>query len=44
MPSYKLYHPEQAALLPARVQDVLGENHRCFLVHDMVEQLNIASQ
>ena len=43
MPSYKPYHPEQAALLPAHVQDVLGANHLCFLVHDMVEQLEIGA-
>src|ERR1035438_8056049 len=42
MPSYKPYHPEQAALLPAHVQDVLGANHLCFLVHDMVEQLDVS--
>src|SRR5208337_1148188 len=43
MPSYKPYHREQAALLPAHVQDVLGENHLCFLVHDMVEQLDLSA-
>jgi transposase len=41
MPSYKPYHPEQAELLPSHVQDVLGENHLCFLVHEVVEQLDI---
>src|ERR1035438_5894420 len=43
LPSKKPYHPEQAALLPAHVQDVLGANHLCFLVHDMVEQLEIGA-
>jgi transposase len=43
MPSYKPYHPEQAWLLPAHAKDVLGENHLCFLVHDMVEQLDISA-
>ena len=42
MPSYKPYHPEQAALLPGHVKDVLGENHLCFLVHEVVEQLDIS--
>lgn len=41
MPSYKPYHPEQATLLPAHAKDVLGENHLCFLVHEVVEQLDI---
>lgn len=42
MPSYKPYHPEQAELLPCHVKDVLGENHLCFLVHEVVEQLDIS--
>jgi hypothetical protein len=42
MPSYKPYHPEQAELLPPQVRDVLGENHLCFLVHEMVEQGDIS--
>ena len=41
MPSYKPYFPEQAELLPSHVKDVLGETHLCFLVHEMVEQLDI---
>jgi len=41
MPNYKPYRPEQAELLPSHVQDVLGENHLCFLVHEVVEQLDI---
>jgi transposase len=41
MPSYKPYHPEQAELLPSHVQDVLGDNHLCFLVHEVVEQVDI---
>jgi len=43
MPSYKPYRPEQAGLLPVHVQDVLPENHRCFLVHAVVEKLDIAA-
>ena len=41
MPTYKPYHPEQAELLPSHVKDVLGENHLCFLVHEVVEKLDI---
>ncbi len=43
MPSYKPYHPEQAELLPCHVKDVLGENHLCFLVHEVVEELEISA-
>lgn len=43
MPSYKPYRPEQAELLPVHVKDVLPENHLCFLVHEVVEKLDIAS-
>src|SRR5271167_553943 len=42
MPTYKPYHPEQAELLPSHVKDVLGENHFCFLVHEVVEEVDIA--
>lgn len=42
MPSYKPYHPEQAELLPSHVKDVLGDNHVCFLVHEVVEKLDIS--
>jgi transposase len=41
MPTYKPYQPEQGALLPSHVKDVLGDNHLCFLVHEVVEQLEI---
>lgn len=41
MPNYKPYHPEQAELLPAHVRDVLGKNHLCFLVHEVVEKLDL---
>jgi transposase len=43
MPSYKPYRPEQAELLPVHVKDVLPENHLCFLVHEVVEKLDIAA-
>ena len=41
MPNYKPYYPEQAELLPAHVRDVLGKNHLCFLVHEVVEKLDL---
>ena len=36
------YNPEQAYLLPPNVKDVLGENHLCFFVHRVVEQLDLS--
>jgi transposase len=42
MASYKAYQPEQALLLPLHAKDVLGENHLCFLVHELVEGLDIS--
>lgn len=35
------YNPEQAYLLPPSVKDVLGENHLCFFVHRVVEELDL---
>ncbi len=35
------YDPEQAYLLPPSVRDVLGEDHLCFFVHRVVEQLDL---
>jgi len=35
------YDPDQAYLLPPRVKDVLGKEHLCFLVHQVVEQLDL---
>jgi transposase len=43
MPNYKPYYPEQAELLPAHVKDVLGQNHLCFLVHEVVEEVEISA-
>jgi transposase len=37
MPNYQAYSPDQAELLPAHVKDVLGSDHLCFLVHEVVE-------
>ena len=42
MPSYKPYHPERVELLPLHVKDVLPANHLCFLVHEVVEKLDMA--
>src|SRR5271155_1545717 len=41
MPSYQPYSPEQAELLPAHVKDVLGTDHLCFLVHEVVESQDL---
>jgi transposase len=35
------YEPDQAWLLPPSVKDVLGEDHLCFFVHQVVEKLNL---
>jgi transposase len=36
------YDPEQAYLLPPSVKDVLGEDHLCFFIHRVVEQLDLS--
>lgn len=38
MPTFQPYEPEQAELLPAHVRDVLGANHLCFLISEVVER------
>jgi len=43
MPNYQPYSPDQAELLPAHVKDVLGADHLCFLVHEVVESLDLSS-
>jgi len=35
------YNPDQAYLLPPTVREVLGEEHLCFFVHRVVEQLDL---
>ncbi len=35
------YSPDQAYLLPPNVKDVLGEDHLVFLVHRVVERLDL---
>jgi transposase len=42
MPTFQPYHPEQAELLPAHVRDVLGKDHLCFLVHELVENCDVS--
>src|SRR5260370_19485650 len=41
MPNVLPYHPEQAELLPAHVRDVLGADHLCFLLHEVVESWDL---
>ena len=35
------YEPDQAWLLPPSVKDVLGEDHWCFFVQRVVEELDL---
>jgi transposase len=35
------YDPDQAYLLPPSVKDVLGKDHLCFFVHQVVERLDL---
>lgn len=42
MANYQPYSPDQAELLPAHVKDVLGADHLCFLVHEVVESLDLS--
>jgi len=35
------YEPDQAWLLPPSVKDVLGADHLCFFVHEVVEKLDL---
>jgi transposase len=41
MSKFLPYSPDQAALLPASVKDVLSSDHICFFVHRAVEKLNL---
>jgi len=36
------YSPDQAYWLPPSVKDVLGKDHLCFFVHQVVEQLDLS--
>lgn len=42
MPTYQSYSPDQAELLPAHVKDVLGADHLCFVVHEVVEACDLS--
>jgi transposase len=42
MPNYQPYSPDQAELLPAHVKDVLGADHLCFVVHEVVEACDLS--
>jgi len=42
MSRFFAYDPEQAYLLPPNVKDVLGNEHLCFRLHAMVEQLDVS--
>jgi transposase len=37
------YEPDQAWLLPPSVKDVLGEDHLCFFLHQVVERLDLSA-
>jgi transposase len=41
MPNYFAYSPEQAELLPRHVRDELPQGHLCFLIHELVESLDL---
>ncbi|GAC1643200.1 MAG: hypothetical protein NVS9B14_24570 [Candidatus Acidiferrum sp.] len=43
MPTYQAYSPDQAELLPAHVKDVLGADHLCFVVHEVVEACDLSA-
>src|SRR6202166_3192943 len=43
MPIYQPYSPDQAELLPAHVKDVLGADHLCFVVHEVVESCDLSA-
>jgi transposase len=41
MSRYLAYSPDQGALLPLHVEEVLGSDHLCFFVHRVVERLDL---
>lgn len=41
MSRFLAYSPEQGYLLPPNVQEILGSDHLCFFVHEVVERLNL---
>src|SRR6266567_8869580 len=42
MSRYLPYSPDQGALLPMHVSEVLGSDHLCFFVHRVVERLDLS--
>ena len=42
MPNYFAYSPEQAKLLPRHVRDELPPGHLCFLIHELIEGLDLS--
>lgn len=38
---FLMYSPEQVFLLPPSVAEVLGSDHLCFFVHEVVERLDL---
>jgi transposase len=42
MPNYFAYSPEQAELLPRHVRDELPPGHLCFLIHELIEGLELS--
>src|SRR3990172_2937540 len=40
---FLIYNPEQVYLLPPSVREVLGEDHICFFVHQVVERLDLSA-
>ena len=43
MSRFLSYNPEQVFLLPPNVEQVLGREHLCFFVHEVIERLNLRS-
>ena len=41
MSRFLMYSPEQGLLLPPNVKQVLGSDHLCFFVHEVVERLDL---
>lgn len=41
MSRFLSYSPEQAYLLPPNVKEVLGGDHLCFFIHEVVERLDL---
>jgi transposase len=41
MSRFQNYSPEQAYLLPPNVREILGSDHLCFFVHEVVERLDL---